>query len=189
MTSNCYVLDKEGLAVVIDPGFEDMELYNYLVNKKLDVVKIILTHGHYDHWGGYLELTKRYPKAQTYASTLDYKWFELGRNNPWGYVPTFNYDLNKMDTISILGDSYKIIKTPGHSAGSVSLYNNLKLFSGDVLFRQSIGRYDLMDGNFDVLMDSIKKLYTLSDDTVIYTGHGRDTSIAFEKRFNPFIKG
>lgn len=189
MSSNCYILNKDNRAVVIDPGFDDIELYNYLTNKELDVEAIILTHGHFDHWGGYKKLSKLYPNAHTYASSLDYKWYEIGDNNPYGYTPQFDFDLNKLKTIKLLGDTYKVIKTPGHSAGSVSLYNKLKLFSGDVLFMQSIGRYDLMDGNIEVLLDSIKLLYSLDNDTIIYPGHGRDTTIGFEKRSNPFIKG
>lgn len=189
MSSNCYVLTNNFEAIVIDPGFEDRKLYNFLETKNLVVTKIILTHGHFDHWGGLKKLREIYTDALLYASSLDHVWYEISDNNPYKYTPNIDYDLNKIDTIRIFDDKYKIIKVPGHSSGSIALFYKNILISGDVLFYEGIGRYDLMEGNYETLIKSIKKLYTLLDDVTIYSGHGRVTTIGHEKLNNPFIKG
>lgn len=191
MSSNCYIIINDGEAVVIDPGFEDSKLYDYLKNKNLNVTKIILTHGHFDHWGGLKKLQYLYPKAILYASTLDYIWYEIGPNNYYNYTPTIDVDLNKIKELEIFESVFKILKVPGHSAGSVALYNQKedKIISGDVLFYGGVGRYDLAQGDFKTLTFSIKSLYKLPGNTIVYSGHGRPTTIEFEKQNNPFIKG
>ena len=99
MTSNCYVLIKDNNCIVIDPGFKDEKLYNFLNNKKLNVDSIILTHGHYDHWGGLNKLRLLYPNALLYASTVDEIWFSFGELNRNGYEPLIDVDLSKLKSI------------------------------------------------------------------------------------------
>ncbi|HHW79451.1 MAG TPA: MBL fold metallo-hydrolase [Acholeplasmataceae bacterium] len=188
-TSNCYILIKEKECVVIDPGFEDSKLYNYLSNKDLNVTKIILTHGHFDHWGGLRKLRTLFPKAQLYASSLDYMWYQVGPNNYFNYEPTIDVDLIGKDELILFDEKIKVIKTPGHSSGSVSLYFNKTLISGDVLFFESIGRTDLLEGNTNTLFKSIQNLYKLPLDTNVLPGHGVNTTIKHERVHNPFIKG
>jgi len=189
MSSNCYLLIKNNELVVIDPGFPDEKLFNYIKDNNLKLNKIILTHGHYDHWTGLEELLKRYPNTKVYASTLDDYWF---KNNPFTiYFPKIDYDLKSLKYLEILDESFEVIKTPGHSKGSITLYNKKDnyIISGDVLFYGSIGRTDLYGGNFDILKDSIYKLYEiLNDDTIVYSGHGNETKIGFEKKHNPFVR-
>lgn len=189
MTSNCYVLIKYNNCIVIDPGFEDDKLYNFLNNKKLNVDSIILTHGHYDHWGGLKKLRFLYPKALLYASTVDEIWFSVGELNRNGYEPLIDVDLSKLKSIELLGESFKIIKTPGHSSGSVSIHYNNHLFAGDVLFRESIGRADLPQGDKLELFKSIQKIYKLDENTHVHPGHSVSTTIKHEKAFNPFVRG
>lgn len=189
MSSNCYILINGTEAIVIDPGFEDNNLYAFLSAKNLDVTKIILTHGHFDHWGGLKKLRILFPNAPLYASTLDNAWYELGSNNRYGYEPKIDFDLNKLNDLRIFDIKFKIYKVPGHSLGSIAIYNNKTLFSGDVLFFEGIGRYDLLDGNLNTLLASIKQLYTLPNETVVYSGHGNKTTIGHEKLNNPFIRG
>lgn len=189
MSSNCYLLIKDNEAVVIDPGFDDSRLYDYLKNRNLKVNKIILTHGHFDHWGGLKGLRNIYPDALLYASTLDHLWYEVGVNNYYHYEPKIDVDLNELKTIELLGNTFKIFKLPGHSAGSIGLYFNKTIFSGDVLFENSIGRTDLLQGDLNTLFNSIKQIYTLDNETIIYSGHGRPTTVLNEKLNNPFIKG
>lgn len=186
MSSNCYLLIKNSECIVIDPGFEDNTLYNYLINNKLNVTKVLLTHGHYDHWTGLEKLLKLYPKATLYANSLDEYFFD--KNSFTKYYPKIDVDLLNKTEIDLLGHNFKIIKTPGHSNGSVSFYFNKLLFSGDVLFFSSIGRYDLYGGNLTTLLNSINELMKLPSETIVYSGHGRPTTLAFEKANNPFLK-
>lgn len=185
MSSNCYLLIKDDEAVVIDPGFDDLSLFNYLKDNNLKVSKVILTHGHYDHWTGLEKLLSIYENAKVYASSLDNYWFN---NNPFTkYKPKINYDLNNFESLNLFNKEIKIIKTPGHSKGSISLYFDNNLISGDLIFFEGIGRYDLDGGDFITLKDSIKKIYKLDDNTTIYSGHGRNTKIGYEKLNNPFV--
>lgn len=189
LSSNCYLLINNNECVVVDPGFEDSKLYDYLKNKNLNVIKIILTHGHFDHWTGLKKLRTLYPKAMLYAPLLDELWFVKGPNNKLNYQPLIDFDLNTLKTITIFDKTVNIYHTPGHSAGSVSLHFDNNLFSGDVLFYQGIGRSDLLQGDTKTLLRSISQLYKLNDNTIVYSGHGRETTIGHEKEFNPFIRG
>jgi|SRR5690625_2187918 len=185
MSSNCYLLIKDKDLVIVDPGFEDDTLYNYIRENDLNLKKILLTHGHYDHWTGLEKLRSLYDDVLLYASSLDEYWYY---NNPFTkYIPKIDVDLNNLDEILLLDTSTKIIKTPGHSKGSVAFLFNNNLISGDLLFFEGIGRYDLNGGNFDNLKSSIEKIYKLNDDVIVYPGHGRNTSIKYEKNNNPFI--
>lgn len=190
-TSNCYILYKDisNSCIVVDPGFNDTKLYNYLKDKDLIVEAIVLTHGHFDHWGGLKHLQKLYPNAKLYASTLDYYWYEIGPNNYFGYTPNIDFDLNNFSEIKLMNETIKVIKTPGHSAGSISLLINDMLISGDVIFKNGIGRTDLYEGDRNILFDSIQKIYKLDENITIYPGHGKETTIKTEKAFNPFIRG
>jgi len=97
--------------------------------------------------------------------------------------------LKEGDTVALEDIKFVVIETPGHTIGSICLYNkeNAVLFSGDTLFFESIGRYDLPTGNFDSLINSINKILTLDKSTTVYTGHGPQTTIKHEKINNPFI--
>lgn len=187
MSSNCYILRNKSDAVVIDPGFDDEKLYTYLIKNNLNLTKIILTHGHYDHWTGLEKLLNFFPNTLVYASSLDQYFFN---KNPFtSYIPKIDVDLNDTKTIDLLGYQFQILKTPGHSNGSLSFYYDKMLFSGDVLFYRSIGRYDLYGGSYDTLLKSIRKLLqTLPLDTTVHSGHGRPTTLAFEMKNNPFLK-
>lgn len=186
MSSNCYLIKNESEVVVIDPGFPDNNLFNYLESNNLKIDKIILTHGHYDHWTGLEELLNRYPNTKVYGSMLDEYWY---LNNPFtNYIPKIDVDLNKLNEIEVFDTSFKIIKTPGHSRGSVSLLWDNYLISGDVLFFESVGRTDLDGGNFTELENSILKIYELDENIKILPGHGKNTTIKHEKVHNHFVK-
>lgn len=188
MSSNSYLLIKDKDVVVVDPGFSDDRLFKYLKENSLNLSKIVLTHGHYDHWTGLEKLLSIYPNTKVYASTLDNYWFN---NNPFtSYVPKIDIDLNDLDSIELLDQKFQIIKVPGHSKGSVALMNedDNYVIVGDLLFFQSVGRTDLEGGSFKELEKSVLKLYKFNDDLIVYNGHGRPTTIGHEKKFNPFVK-
>lgn len=186
MSSNSYILIKEDQCIVIDPGFADLKLLNYLESNNLKVDKIVLTHSHYDHWTGLEMLREKYPNALLYASKIDSYWF---LNNPFTkYKPVVDVDLNELETINFFDIGAKIIKTKGHSLCSLSFYFDNKLISGDVLFYEGVGRTDLYGGSYSELEKSILMLYKLPNDTIVYSGHGRPTTIGHEKNNNPFIR-
>jgi len=188
MSSNSYLLIKNSEVVLVDPGFPDDVLFNYLKDNNLNLNKIILTHGHYDHWTGLEKLLSLYPNTNLYASSLDNYWFN---NNPFtSYVPKIDVDLNDLESIELLNQKFQIIKVPGHSKGSIALLNEKDnyIIVGDLLFFESVGRTDLDGGSFKELENSILKLYKLNDNLIVYNGHGRPTTIGHEKKFNPFVK-
>ncbi len=188
--SNCYVLYKDFKAMIIDPGFESNELLNFLTENGLIVEIIYITHGHIDHVGGVNFLKKNFPKAMVYAPIKDRYWY--GKNPQMGLFEDVKVDIftKEGDYISFFNYLFKVIETPGHSYGSTSLYYNNILFSGDTLFKGTVGRTDLYLSSFADLEHSIKyKLYKLPDKTVVNPGHGPLTTIEFEKKHNYFIKG
>lgn len=197
---NTYVLfNKEKQAIIIDPGAYDnkekFRLENFIEDNGLEVKYLLNTHCHIDHVFGEKYFSHKYNATPHIhleeeeilftASTVSEQYgleFEEYKGNV--------HFIDEKDKIILGQDQLQIIFTPGHSPGSLSFYCEKQKFviSGDVLFRQSIGRTDLYKGNHQQLLHSIKeKLFTLPDDTTVYPGHGHITSIGFEKINNPFL--
>jgi len=187
IASNCYIVSKNNQCFIIDPGFESPLVIDYLKENNLTPEFIYVTHGHFDHIGGVNQLSSLY-KIKVYAPKLDMIWFEQNDYNYTGKKVDVDVWVNDNDTIKFLDYQFKVILTPGHSAGSTALYHHPHLFSGDTLFKQGIGRTDLPFGSFQQLQLSIKQLYQLPDDTIVYPGHGPTTTIEFEKKYNPYIR-
>ena len=196
---NTYVLYNESLdAIIIDPGCyfteEEETLQEFIKSNKLKPKLLINTHCHLDHVFGNQWVHKQY-KLDLHIHPADE---ELLKNAPesgkkfglefTGYVGPLHY-LKEDQIIKLGDDELKVIHTPGHSPGSVSFYCPKQDFiiSGDVLFRESIGRADLPGGSFDVLIKSIRgKLFVLPKKTVVYSGHGPSTTILHEWDHNPY---
>ncbi|MCU0615272.1 MAG: MBL fold metallo-hydrolase, partial [Desulfobacterales bacterium] len=160
---------------------------------KLKVKYIINTHGHFDHVGANRKM-KEATGAELLIHALDAPMlnslsqaaasFGLKSENS----PAPDKTIDDGDIISFGKISLKVIHTPGHSPGGISLFTNGYLFVGDTLFQGSIGRTDLPGGNFNTLKSSIhNKLFPLGDNIRVFTGHGPETSIGKEKRYNPFV--
>jgi hydroxyacylglutathione hydrolase len=194
--ANCYIVGcKETLeAVVIDPG-DDADMILMKLNElKLKIKYIINTHGHFDHVGANRKV-KEATGAELLIHALDAPMlgslaqaaasFGLQSENS----PSPDKTIDDGDIITFGKISFKVIHTPGHSPGGISLYTNGYLFVGDTLFQGSIGRTDLPGGNFNTLKSSIQnKLFPLDDNIRVFTGHGPETSIGKEKRYNPFVR-
>ncbi len=193
--ANCYILGCETTrqAAVIDPGDESDRILLALADHKLTVRYIINTHGHFDHVGGNRKL-----KDATGAPILIHASdapmldqlsasaasFGLSAENS----PPPDQTVADGDVITIGEVTLTVIHTPGHSPGSISLHTDNKVFVGDLLFAGSIGRTDLPGGDFDTLVASVRnKIFPLGDEVTVYSGHGSETSVAREKRFNPFV--
>jgi len=193
--ANCFILGCEETkeAVVIDPGDEPDKILLALAELKLKVKYIINTHGHFDHVGGNKRL-KEVTGAKLLIHPLDASMLDDVSNNAnlFGLTnensPPPDQTIEEGDIISFGNISLKVIHTPGHSAGGISLHTNGYVFVGDTLFAGSIGRTDFPGGSFEQLAASIRnKLFVLGDDVRVFTGHGPETTIGIERKHNPFV--
>jgi len=195
ISTNTYILscEKSRQAIIIDPADVDKSITNYIQQEKLLPKYCVLTHGHYDHLGGVAWLKSMY-NLQILMHHADLPLIENAHKftNPLG-LPSpefFQPDkfINELDEITIGSFQLKILHTPGHSPGSITLIDNEDAFVGDTLFAQSIGRTDLPGGNYDAIINSIQeKIFTHDDSITVYPGHGPPTSIGIEKISNPFF--
>ena len=195
--------DETKQAVIVDPGMgsfcERQELSDFVKDNALEIKCIICTHPHIDHvlGNGYCVSAFKAPLLMHEAGLGIY-------NRSVAYGAAFGLDCEQSDfpapdkfvqegdIIRFGQQELQVLYTPGHADGSVSLHVPAAncVIVGDILFAGSIGRTDLPTGNHKVLIDNLKtKILTLPDDTVVYTGHGPNTTIGSEKRDNPFLKG
>ncbi|MCS7285561.1 MAG: MBL fold metallo-hydrolase [Anaerolineae bacterium] len=195
LQTNCYVVADElnGKGVIIDPGGDAGKILRVVDKLGVKISLVINTHGHFDH----IMANKNIIEA-TGASLAIHKEDENLLRKGGGLLflgliassPPPDLYLQEGDVVKI-GKAYlRVLHTPGHSPGSISLYSPEEniLFSGDVLFYMGIGRWDFPGGDYHVLMDSIQnKLLTLPDETIVYPGHGPSTTIGQEKTHNPFL--
>ncbi|MDE5874183.1 MAG: MBL fold metallo-hydrolase [Muribaculaceae bacterium] len=187
-------------AAVIDPGMmtpeEEEAISGFLLKNNLKLNSIINTHLHLDHGAGNFYLHNKFG-VPIFAHKNDEPLGErmmqqarmFGMNFDFKNVKIDNY-LSDGEIIKIGDGELEVITVPGHSPGSVALYDKKDGFVivGDALFKGSIGRTDLTGGNYNQLIESItKRLLTLPDDTIVYPGHGDPTTIGVEKRTNPFL--
>lgn len=197
LQANTYlsVDEKTNEGFIVDPGGYNKVLTKEVRDNDVNIKYIILTHGHSDHICGVNEHKAEFPDAKIVA----YKDEEAMLENPnLNQSPGFGVPYStKADILVSDGDELKVgdvtlkfIHTPGHTEGGMCIYvkEAKALFSGDTLFRQSIGRTDFPGGSYKEIMDSIrKKLFLLPDDTNVFPGHMGTTSIGFEKENNPFV--
>ncbi len=197
---NTYVLsDETGECIIIDPGMqgdvEETEIVDYITSNNLKPVMLLLTHAHIDHIVGNNFIAEKYNLPLTaHKDCVPFLTNAVAHASAFGLVLDRVKDIdNYIDEekeIKFGNSSLKILFTPGHANGSLCFYSPKDSFviTGDVLFNQSIGRTDLKTGDYDLLQNSIwEKLFTLPDETVVYPGHGPETSIGFEKVNNPFV--
>lgn len=195
--TNCYFLYKEDekKIIVVDPADRGEYLYNAFKEAGLEVVAILLTHAHFDHIWGCNQL-RELAGVQVFAFEEEKELCESAKLNVSEdvgrpYTATVDWYLKDGETVTIEGMEFKVIWTPGHTQGSCCYYfekDNI-LISGDTLFEGSVGRSDLPTGNGATLSRSLKeRLMILPDETLVFPGHGNSTTIADEKKFNPFCR-
>ena len=193
--TNCYIVHKKDSehCFVVDPGDSGDKIANYIRDQKMILDHILLTHGHFDHIIGVPEV-KRAFHIPVYASETEDAMLADTSINLSCHVPgkqtSFHADVlvHDGDELELLGYKWKVIATPGHTAGSVSYYipEEEVLLSGDTLFYESYGRTDLATGSSSDIADSLlNKLFVLPEDTMVYPGHGDPTTIGYEKEHNP----
>lgn len=198
--TNTYIIyDAEGNAIVIDPATTAQALKETIANNHLQVSHILLTHAHFDHIGGIDMISELCPKARLMLhekecaalrnNTLNRSAF-FGRVPVWVKTQVFA-TLEHGDIVHTpLGD-FKTLYTGGHAPGGISFYYEDRhcVFTGDALFFGGIGRTDFENSDFDLLFTCIQNnLYTLPDETIVYPGHGPESTIGYEKKNNGYVR-
>jgi hydroxyacylglutathione hydrolase len=197
--TNCYIIRRSKTTadcLIIDVGLDADKIIDFLEAERLNPVAVILTHGHIDHIAGLEQLRLQYPDLKVYIHKQDAQMLTGEKKNlselmgvSFRTKPA-NRILNDGQLIEQAGIILKVIHTPGHTPGGISLHSKKDgiLFSGDSLFADSVGRTDFPGGSTQQLIQSIKdRLLTLPAETIVYPGHGPITTIGREKATNPFI--
>jgi len=197
IAANCHIAwcEKTGEAVVIDPGGDGEKINRFLDQQGLKVKYIVLTHGHGDHIAAVDEVRQK-TGAQVAIHPKDAPMLTDPQKNLSGFlggaVKLKPADLEVSDGEEIIFGTkkLKVLHTPGHTLGSISLYGEDVIFSGDTLFFGSVGRVDFPGGSWDKLLKSIRdKIFVLPDYTRVLPGHGPETTVGYEKKHNPFLQG
>jgi glyoxylase-like metal-dependent hydrolase (beta-lactamase superfamily II) len=184
--------------LVVDPGLEPEKIIGYLDKLGIEPAAILVTHGHSDHIGGNEALKERWPACPIVIGKAESRKLtdpDLNLSSMFGIPiisPPADVTVVEGDIYEAAGFCLKILEIPGHSAGHVAY--QIKdcdppiLLVGDVIFAGSVGRTDFPDGDFKQLAQGIReKLFSLPDDTILYSGHGPSTTVGKEKRSNPFV--
>jgi glyoxylase-like metal-dependent hydrolase (beta-lactamase superfamily II) len=197
--SNCFIVGSESTrkGIIIDPGADAKNILNTVRDQGFSIALIVATHNHIDHVGA-LRSVKDATGAKYAVHEADAKeampvmfgrMMGLMLGSSLRAPPKPDRLLKDGDIIEIGDLKFKVLHTPGHSPGGISLLSDGVVFSGDTLFNFGIGRTDLEGGDYGKLMDSIMtKLMVLPDSTIVYPGHGPETTIGAEKKWNPFLR-
>lgn len=195
MGTNCYFVYDDSKALIIDPSGEPEIIFEEINNLGVEVAGILLTHAHWDHIIALSEVKNKY-NVDVYLGAEEKDWLENPEKNLSVRAPINIGEISFDFTPIVLNEgpfnikdiSFKVLKTPGHSPGSLSYLFDDYIVSGDVLFERGIGRTDLPGSNHNDLHRSIQtKLFTLPDSLIVYPGHGDSTTIGEEKAYNPFF--
>ena len=195
LQTNCFLLVEGNEALAVDPGGDPAPILSLLGERRLSLTHIVNTHFHCDHIYGDAAL-HRATGAPILASPEEAPLLEteLGAGGFMGLpmVEPFQYDPLVPGETTFLGQPCTVVATPGHSPGSLSLYfpRAKAVFVGDLVFYGSVGRTDFPGGDTETLLASVvNHIFVLPEDTVIYSGHGPETTVGREKRNNPFFRG
>lgn len=188
--ANCYVITEGQHALIIDPGGKGKTLVSKLKEENICVDAILLTHGHFDHIGGVSYMQEQF-SCPVYVEEEDVKLLKDTHLNcsMVGREATVSKDIRTFDIGSnVIGTfTCEVIYTPGHTDGCVLLQFDEHLFSGDVLFKNSIGRTDLPTGSQSKMINTLKIIKNLEPSLHIYPGHGERTTIQEELLANPYL--
>ena len=189
LQTNTYLVIKENNCIVIDPAFAYDKITHYIDKHKLRLLGVLLTHGHFDHIADASEIAARY-NCKIYMSKKDLDMVFDSRLNgskkylrkditlPKNQIAAFDREIiMRLDNFLV-----DIMFTPGHSRGSCCFRIGNEVFTGDTLFEDGFGRIDLYGGSQEELDKSLKYIFSLNNDTVVFPGHGDDTTIGEERK-------
>ncbi len=195
LASNCYIIAAEdNKAVVIDPA-SSAEVLLELDRNDFTLGGIIITHGHYDHFAGAAELKAR-TGAPVFVPDLDAEMFQSAEKSWARFMAGITFEPVKPDYVfsdgeefTVCGITFRVMAAPGHTAGSCLLFCEKlgAIFTGDVIFRGSIGRTDGFSGSERQMSESLEKIRAIDGDYALLCGHGDTSALAEEKRFNPYL--
>ena len=182
--TNTYIIHDETSTAccVIDPGYEADAILEEVGHLGLHVDAILLTHGHFDHVGAVKDMVAE-TDCDVYICEADLSLPPMFTNGKIYYTHTYG----EGDVLHLAGLEISVLHTPGHTPGSVCLACENKMFSGDTLFEGSCGRTDI-GGSWPQIQASLARLAKLETDYVVYPGHGGSTTLAMEKRYNPYMR-
>ena len=190
--TNTYIIhdDASASCAIIDPGYKAGTILAQVKKLGLTVDAVLLTHGHFDHVGAVEEIVEA-TGCKLWMSQRD--WSQVPSPMTDYFYPIANCDFTEVqfceegEIISAGGLNFRVLETPGHTWGSVCYLCENSLFSGDTLFARGCGRTDLPGGDWDTIQQSLKRLASLEENYTVYPGHGSSTTLAFEKRYNPYM--
>ena len=189
---NCYIISKDNdETLIIDPGNDKNILSKYIDDNSLNVIAILNTHAHYDHIGAVKYLKEKY-KIPFFLHSFDKKilstanlYIKIFESTNFIEIPSVDYFYDYKEIKEIINEfKIEIVYTPGHTQGSVCLLIEDCLFTGDTLFNGKIGRTDLPGGNEKSLKESLKKISKMPPNLNIYPGHGSESTIEYELKYN-----
>ena len=188
-SSNSYIISNGDRAAVVDPGFYPEPIFDYADANGLNIEAVLLTHWHHDHVYSASEFNKH--GIKTYITKADFEYAKIKR--PGLIADKNDFVLFKPAYLKaaeeeFAGLNFTVIKTPGHTSGGVCFACGDYLFTGDTLFYKTVGRTDLPGGDMDILKKSLKTLFALEKDYAVMPGHGRESSIFFEREHNLYAK-
>lgn len=198
--TNCYIIEHENkTCLIVDPGEEGQRLIDELTRLHLQPIAILLTHAHFDHIGA-VDILRDHYHIPLYVHENEQDWLEdptLNGSAKYVQLPDVSnrkpeHTIHQEGPMQLGSFTFDVRHTPGHSPGSISFVFENEEFAivGDTLFREGIGRTDLVGGDTALLLQSIhSKLLSLDDDVTIFPGHGPATTPAQEKEMNPFLHG
>lgn len=194
LESNCYIAGDGRKGIVIDPGAQAEDILRVLDETEMEAEYIILTHAHLDHIASVDGLRDK-TGAQVLIHKLDAEYLtssEMNGSKLFGLEKSFKAAdrlLKHQDIIKCGSETYSILHTPGHTPGGICIRCENSVFTGDTLFRMSVGRTDLGNGSWTQLAKSIREiLMELDDSMVVYPGHGPSTTIGYERKNNPYLR-
>ena len=182
--TNTYIIHDEAsqACCVIDPGYEASAILREVDRLDLQVEAVLLTHGHFDHVGAVKDIVAE-TDCHVYICEADLSLPPMFTNGKLYYSHTYG----EGDTLHLAGLELSVLHTPGHTPGSVCLVCQNTMFSGDTLFEGSCGRTDI-GGSWPQIQASLARLAKLETDYIVYPGHGGSTTLAAEKRYNPYMR-
>ncbi len=194
LQTNCFIVQSQAEAIIVDPGDEPERILRFIKDINATPTRIVATHTHFDHVLG-VDGVRKATKTPFMIHRDDLPMLESMQSRVRQFMgfespppPKVDGYLKDGELLKLGDETIRVLHTPGHSPGSISLVGDGYVLTGDALFNQSIGRTDLPGGDLNTLVRSImERLFKLEDDTTVYPGHGPETTIGDEKLANPFV--